>query len=588
MTEENVTRKLTAILYADVAGYSRLTGEDEVGTHRQLSAGLDLISGAIEEAGGRVVHYAGDAVLAEFASVVAAVETAVGIQRQLAEDSADIPDDKRLEFRIGVNLGEVIVDRDDIYGDGVNVAARLESLAEPGGVCVSRTVYNHIKGKVDLGFEDLGEQKVKNISEPVQVYRVKPDDTDTRNAPPGTAGEALPIPDKPSIAVLPFDNMSGDPEQEYFVDGVAEDIITTLSRIPQLLVIARNSTFAYKGKSPDVRQVGRELGVRYVLEGSGRHASGRVRVVAQLIDATTGNHLWAERYDRNLDDVFAVQDEIAKEVVTALEVKLTRGEQARLWRKRAGNLEAYEYFQRGRDLYMTFNREANGQAIHMLTRALELSPEFTNAMAYLGWAHVGLAQYGWSKSPKESYGRAEELGNRIVEIDDTCGSGHALLASVHLRNGRYDDAIAEAEEAVALEPNGADMYHILALTCGYAGRFEDTVHYEKQALRLSPLAPENSLTELGRAYCHLERPKEAIQVLMRGLESRPYWMTFRTLLVFAYVEAGESNEAEEQVAEILRMKPKFSVANWAKAHFYKDSAELERYMNALRKAGLPE
>jgi tetratricopeptide (TPR) repeat protein len=313
-----------------------------------------------------------------------------------------------------------------------------------------------------------------------------------------------------------------------------------------------------------------------------------VRVTAQLIDATTGHHLWAERYDRDLDDIFAVQDEITMQVVTALEVMLTRGEQARIWRKHAGNLEAYEYFERGRDLYMMFNRRANEQAIQLLTRALELSPEFTSAMAFLGWAHHSQGHYGWSKLPEEGYRRAEQLAHRILEIEDTCGSGHALLASVHISNGRHDAAIAEAEKAVALEPNGADLHHMLAMANGYAGHFDEAIYCEKQALRLSPLASENSCTELARAYCHLGRAEEAIQVLKRGLNSRPRWMTFRTLLVFAYVEAGMSDESEEQVAKILCMNPKFSIRNWAKLHRYKNSAELERYMDALRRAGLPE
>jgi adenylate cyclase len=587
MEPQSEVRRLTTILVADVVGYSRLMAADESGTLAQLIIHRkELIEPKAAEHHGRVVKLMGDGMLMEFGSVVDAVKFAVDIQKAAAERNADVSHESQIIYRIGINIGDIIVEGDDLYGDGVNVAARLEGLADPGGICIARNVFNQVKNKLDISFQDMGEQELKNIAEPMYAYRILMGENDV--GPTAVdAAEALPLPDKPSIAVLPFDNMSGAPEQEYFVDGVTEDIITTLSKIPQLLVIARSSTFAYKGKSPDIRQVGRELGVRYVLEGSARHARDRVRVTAQLIDATTGHHLWAERYDRGLSDIFAVQDEITMEVVTALEVMLTRGEQARIWRKHAGNLEAYEYFQRGRDLYMMFNRRAHEQAVELLTRALEISPEFTGAMAYLGWAHHAQSYYGWSKLPEEGYQRAEQLAHRILEIEDTCGSGHALLASVHLNKGQHDAAIAEAEKAVALEPSSADLHHILAMTNGYAGRFDEAIRYEEQALRLSPLAPENSFTELARSYCHLGRADEAIQVLKRGLISRPRWITFRTLLVFAYVEAGKSDEAEKQAAKILSMNPKFSIRNWAKVHRYKDLAELERYMDALRRAGLP-
>ncbi|MEE8395581.1 MAG: adenylate/guanylate cyclase domain-containing protein, partial [bacterium] len=414
MPEGRVQRKLAAILCADVQGYSRLMGADEEGTLRALAASRKIFFRQIERYRGRVVNAPGDSVLAEFPSVVDAVGAAVEIQRGLAEEHAAQPEEQRMVFRIGVNLGDVMVEDDAIYGDGVNIAARLEALADGGGVCISGSVYDQVKNKLDFTLESLGEKKVKNIAEPVRAYRVVLPGggaaAQPQSAQPKTSATAAdgppPLPEVPSIAVLAFNNMSGDPEQEYFSDGISEDIITDLAKISGLLVIARNSSFAYKGRSVDLRQVGRELGVRYVLEGSVRKGGDRARITAQLIEARTGAHLWAERYDRKLEDVFAVQDEITEEIVTALDVKLARGEQARIWRKALKNPEARDLFYRAREAITHLSRERLAETRRLYQRVVELEPESPAGYVGEAWIHWWESWRGWSDSPQQSMQRA--------------------------------------------------------------------------------------------------------------------------------------------------------------------------------------
>ncbi len=387
---DNLPRKLAAIFYADVAWYSRLTGEDEDATHRALRVYLDVIAELVKEHRGRVVHYAGDAVLAMFEAVVDAVSCAEMVQQRLGERNAVLPESRQVHFRIGVNLGDVIEDRGDIYGEGVNVAARLENIAYPGGICVSAAVYEQVKGKLDSAFEDMGEQELKNINDRVRVYRVTP------TSPPASApvpkenfealtGEQLELPDRPSIAVLPFQNMSGDPEQEHFADGMSEDIITVLARMPDLVVIARNSTFVYKARAVDVREVGRELGVAFVLEGGIRKSGERLRITAQLVDALSGDHIWAERYDRTLDDIFAIQDDITREISVALSVKLTYGDEVRVWKERASSFEVWEIFQRALAEQQRFTKEGIDTALKTARQALEKDPDFSMVKVQLGW-----------------------------------------------------------------------------------------------------------------------------------------------------------------------------------------------------------
>ncbi len=592
MAEENVTRKLTAILYADVAGYSRLTGEDEVGTHKQLSAGLDLISQRIGGSGGRVVHYAGDAVLADFGSVVAAVDCAVRIQRQFAENNAQLPDDKRLQFRIGVNLGEVIVDRDDIYGDGVNVAARLEGLAEPGGVCLSDAVLQIVKAKLDLPFEDLGERALKNIAEPVRVYRVPMGSDEGRIAPM----ESRPRPSsKPAIAVLPFQNMSADPEQEYFSDGITEDIITALARYRSFYVVARNSTFAFKDRASDVRATARELGARYVLEGSVRKLGNRVRISAQLVKASDGNHIWADRYDRELADIFALQDEMARTIAATIEPELSEAEGRIAQSKPLENLDAWDCYQQGLWHMYRFTEDGLTEAKRLFERALDLDPGFAIAHARLAYAHIQLSWYGPHESRDQRLEQALVAARQAVALDDKDGLGHFALGRVYALEGRRDLAIAELEMAIRLNPSLAQAYFGLGQALGFAGRYEDAVTALQEAIRLSPHDPHQwtFLHVLSLVYFGLGRLEEA-ETLARTSVQKPnatHW-PFATLTSIL----GHLGKCEEVVPvrqELLTKMPEYSCSFarddftflkkplWGEAH-------LDMYVTGLRKAGLPE
>ena len=498
-------RRLAAILAADVVGYSRLMGDDEEGTLARLKAHRgEVIDPAIGKHKGRIVKLMGDGALAEFASVVDAVRCAVDIQEAMSERNADVPEDRRIELRIGVNLGDVIIEDDDIYGDGVNIAARLEGLAEPGGICVSGTVFDHVEGKVDLNFADLGERQVKNIRGSLHVYSVALErkESTARDdvAPPGQAAEAEParkesdetvigidlsLPDTPSIAVLPFANMSADPEQEFFSDGITEDIITALSKIGSLLVVARNSTFTYKGKAVDVKQVSREQGVRYVLEGSVRKAGNRVRVTAQLIDATTGHHLWAEHYDRDLEDIFAVQDEITREVVIALDVRLSAGEQARFWSSGTKNLEAWECVRLGMDLVNRGTPEGLREARRLCERALDLDPNYAMAWVVLGWTHHHEVDVGYAAKeiPESALGSALDCAKKALELDPSFADAYSLQSFCHLSRGEHDQAIAMSEKAVALAPNHAEILGLNAVVNIKSGRPE-------RSLRLISVRPE--------------------------------------------------------------------------------------------------
>ena len=452
--EDRLPRKLAAILYADVAGYSRLTGEDEDATHRTLSEYLDLISSVISSHGGTVMHYAGDAVLAQFSAVVDAMAAAVEIQNELRSKNEELSDDRKVQFRIGVNSGDVIEDRGDIYGDGVNVAARLEALADPGGICISDAVRTAVGKKLDFIYEDMGEQEVKNIEEPVRTYKIV---MESKEKPDIASAElpALELSEEPSIAVLPFTNMSGDPEQEFFSDGITEDIITALSRISGLLVIARNSTMVYKGKAVDVKQVGREQGVRYVLEGSVRKAGNRIRVTAQLIDATTGHHLWADRYDRELDDVFKVQDEITGKIIVEMRVQIAEGEQVRLWAGGTDSVQAWEYVARGSVIFLRETREGDLEARRLAEAALNIDPDYINATVLLGYTHLCDAFWNWGESKCQSMEQALQCGHRALELDNKHPDSRNLLAMSAAIQGEHDEAIQLAEEAVALAPSHA-------------------------------------------------------------------------------------------------------------------------------------
>jgi adenylate cyclase len=535
---------------------------------------------------GRVVDSPGDNLLAEFASAVDAVQGAVEIQRELRQRNDTLPPGQRMEFRIGINVGDVIVEGERIYGDGVNIAARLEGLADGGGVCISSAVHEQVENKLPLTYADLGEQTVKNIARPVRVFRIvlePPVATDgverSESTPP------LALPDKPSIVVLPFLNLSGDREQEYFSDGITEDLITDISKLSGLFVISRNSSFLYKGKAVRPEQVSKELGVRYLLEGSIRKAGNRVRITAQLIDATTGYHLWAERYDRELQDIFAVQDEVAEKIVAALQVKLTPGEKERVHHVPTKNLEAYDFFLRGLECHAQRTREANTTARQMFGRAVALDPQFAAAYAMLGRTY--LTELAFQLGQRDV--AAEQLltfARRAVALDDTLPIAHETLAYAYLGQKQYDEAIAAAQRAIALDPNSADTHVTLGEILCFAGRPQEALTLVKQAMRLNPRYPTSYLWSLGQAYADAGKTEEAIATVKRVIGRNPDHVTAHVMLAVLFSESGRIEEAQQEVAEILRINPQFFLTNVRERMPYKDPAALERVVTGLQKAGL--
>jgi len=584
-------RRLTAILAADVVGFSRLMGADEAATLVALKACFaEVIEPVIAEHEGRVVKLMGDGLLAEFSSAVKAVEAAAKIQQSMNDH--DAPADRRISFRIGVNLGDIIVDGSDIYGDGVNIAARLEALAEAGGICVSGAVYDQVRNKVDFAFDNLGERQVKNIADPVRIYRIA---VESRSVTPfeTAIGLDFAIPDFPSLAVLPFTVMSADPEQEFFADGVAEDIITALSKISRLMVVARNSTFTYKGRAVDVKQVSREQGVRYVLEGSVRKGGNRVRVTAQLIDAQTGLHLWAERYDRDLNDIFAVQDEIVREIVTALDVKLREGEQHRVWSSGTKNLEAWECVRLATDACLGGATEERARAIELIEHALELDPNYATAWVMRGWLHFNEADVGSGMRDSVVFDRAQEAafrcGHRALELDPNCADAYGMLALTHLNAGEFDEAIKMSETAVALAPGNAEnIGSVAAAVMTKSGRPERSVELVKKAMRLCPFYRPGFLRALGMAYRMCGRLEEAVTCYRESLKRESGYLAPYVNLASTLGELGWEEEARDTARDVLRQEPKFSIAAYTGGLSYRNPADIERIANGLRRAGLPE
>jgi adenylate cyclase len=620
VTAPAVERKLAAIWSADVKGYSRLMGEDEVATVQTLTAYREVMARLIRERRGRVVDSPGDNLLAEFASVVDAVACAVEFQRELRARNADVPPSRRLEFRIGINLGDVIIEGERIYGDGVNIAARIEGLADAGGIAISGTVYDQVKGKLPFAYEPRGEHLVKNIREPVRVYRVPLELTPARPARPrgsipgsaawrraawlgsllalvvvagvaawslysGARGPALTLPDAPSIAVLPFENMSGDAGQEYFSDGMTEDLITALSKLSGLFVIARNSVFLYKGKAVKPAQVSRDLGVRYVLEGSVRKSGQRVRITAQLIDATTGYHIWAERYDRDLRDVFAVQDDVTEKIVTTLAVKLTGPEKQRLTRSRTGNLEAYDLVLRGLEYERRTTREGNAEARKLFTRAVDLDPDSGGAYQALGWNYLKAWQLQWSRDP-DTLERAFELAELAIARDDSLAGCHTLLSQVLLWRKEHDRAIAEAERAVALGPGDADGYETLAEALAWSGRAEEAIGHIKHAMRLNPQYPFYYLWTLGHAYYLTGRNAEATSAFRQLIERNPNFLPAHAFLAVLYMDRGLEREARVEWAAAAKLNPQVSLDSVRRMLPYRREQDLDRLLAAMRTMGL--
>jgi adenylate cyclase len=580
IVETRMERRLSAILAADIAGYSALMGADEGRTVRDLKGHQGVVLPMVGEFGGRIIDTAGDGILAEFPSVVNAVKCAVAIQSKMAERNATIEPEHRMQFRVGINIGDVVYDEARIYGDGINVAARLEGIAEAGGICISSKVYEEINGRINLPFEDIGEQQLKNIARPVRAYHVRLDSTVTSAPAPA-------LPDKPSIAVLPFLNMSGDQEQEYFVDGMTEDLITDLSKVSGLFVIARNSSFTYKGKAVDVKRIGRELGVRHVLEGSVRKAGNRVRITAQLIDAGSGGHLWAERFDRDLTDIFSMEDEVVEKIVRALAVTLTQGEERRLRRRGTGNVEAYELWLRGRELLTRSTRESVEQARAMYRRAIEIDMNFPAPHAGLALAAISDYVSDWALDPAQALGEAERWARRAVELNDQEPVSHMALGNVLLWRRDHEGALSEFRHMIVLDPNFAQGQAATGLALMYAGRAAEALEPIATAMRLDPHYSPIVLHFLAQANYSLGEYETAAQLLVRRIARTPGTDSSRMLLASCYGHLGRGEDARATWAELLQVNPEFSLTQRAAVLPYKDPGDFQRIAEGLAKAGLP-
>ena len=550
------TRRLAAVLAADVAGYSRLIGADEAGTLAAFKTiKADLFDPTLAAHHGRLVKTTGDGFLAEFSSVVDALHCATEVQAQMAERNATVSTDKRIDFRIGINVGDIVVEDGDIFGDGVNVAVRLEGVAEPGGICVSARVQEDAAGKLNLCFDDIGEQQLKNIARPVRVYRVR----DVATAKTQSAPElpALPLPDKPSIAVLPFINMSGDPDQEFFADGIAEDIITALSRYSSLFVIARNSCLTYKERAIDVKQVGRELGVRYVLEGSLRKAGNRVRVTGQLVEAETGKHVWAERYDRDLADIFALQDEITGAVTIAIAPAIAHAERKRAMRTAPGSLDAWTAYQRGLWHVFKISREDDALAQKYFQQAIDIDPAFAGGYKGLAVAYLQAATLFHTRSPADAYRSAEALARQAIALDGTDAEAHSTLATAMLRHGDYDGALAQAEIALAMSPNLALAQGTLGEALIFSGQPKKGLVAVRTSIRLDPHDPKlaNRLNNLALGYYFSRDYEAAVEAAKRAVRSNPeYPLPYRRLAA-ALGQLGRTAEAKEALKRGIEIAP---------------------------------
>jgi adenylate cyclase len=587
------TRKLAAILVADIVGYSRLAGADEERVLARLRAlRSDLIDPTVAIHRGRIVKRTGDGAIIEFRSAVDAVRCAIEVQNGMAERNAGLPDERRLEFRVGIHIGDVVEEADgDLMGDGVNIAARLEGVAKPGAICLSEDAYRQVRARIDLAVSDLGSRELKNIAEPIRVYllevgaaaRPRP----SARADPEKPSAAPSTPDRASIAVLPFQNMSGDPEQEYFADGITEDIITALSKIPGLFVIARNSSFTFKGKAVDIAEASKKLHVRFVLEGSVRKAGGRVRITAQLIDGLTSGHVWAERFDRELTDIFAVQDEVTQEIVSALALNLAEGKQRRFAAQPTHNAEAYDLFLRARELWYRQKKELNAQALEMLARAVELDPNFASAYGFAAVAHMRDYLNRWTESPSLSMDRGYDSAMRAVALDEKDPYAHWALGSIYLWKRRHEDAERELEKAISIDPNFAFGHLLLGMARHYAGRSEQALEPIGRAIALDPYA-DFYLHYQAQAYFQLAQYEKAAEILKRRITRNPDTDISRVLLAACLGHLGRPEEALAQWREVFRVNPNYSLEHRRQVLPYKNPEDFERVVEGLRKAGLPE
>ena len=584
MTQDGSKRKLAAILSADVKGYSLLLADDESFTIKTLKEYREMMSYCIGQHNGRVVDSPGDNLLAEFSSAVDAVQCAMEIQKKLKKENERLVVDKRLNFRIGVNIGDIVQDGDHIYGSGVNVAARIEGIADPGGICLSRSAYNQVKEKLDFTFEYVGEHEVKNIKEPVSVYKVLMDS----ESPKPLVDEPLELPDKPSIAVLPFVNMSGDPSQEYFSDGLTEQIINGICKVSNLFVIARNSSFAYKGRSVNIRKVGKELGVRYILEGSLQKAGDRVRITVQLIDTTTGYHLWSENYDHDLSDIFALQDEITLKIINAMQIKLTMGEQARLWEGQTTSIQAYDMHMRGSECFFRYNEKDNKQAQQFYKEAINIDENFALAYAMLGATHIFDLLFRWSESPIQSFEQAEKCAEKTLALNDSLDLAYLASGFIKLFKRQHDEAINDGQRAITLNPNGAEAHALFGYILNMSGETDLAINYLKRAFRLNPIPLPHYYHILAMAYRNNEQYEKAIEVSERGLRCYNDQFALYLTLAASYTFLDRTDEAHMAAEEVLRIDPNFSLEYFAMTMPYKHQETGDKFIEALRKAGLPD
>ena len=598
---KDVKRKLRAILSADVQGYSRLMGDDEVATVKTITEYRETLASLVNQYNGRVVDSPGDNVLAEFGSVVDAVQCAVEIQNVLRAKNEDLPENRRMVFRIGVNLGDIIQEDDRIYGDGVNIAARIESLADGGGICVSGTAYDHIKNKLALGYNFIGEHAVKNISDPVRVYKVPMDPKDVgkkragkpwkkiaiaaavllilgaaaaaiwnfypspaptpteapskKTSSPESPDKQVALSDKPSIAVLPFANISGDPKEDYLSDGITEQIIMALSKTPRMLVIARNSVFTYKGKPVKVQQVSEELGVRYVLEGSVQKSGDKLRITAQLIDARTGNHLWSERYDRDLKDLFDLQDDITKNVITALQVELTVGQGASILSKGTKNLEAYLKMMKGRHYHLRFNKDDNETSRRLFEETIALDPNYAIAYVFLAWTYYHEAFFGWNKMLAKSYEKAMELAKKAISLDEQNAGAYMVFANVYAQTGQFEKAAAAQKKALSLDPANSVVNALAGNALYHAGKFREAIPFFKRAIRINPKHLNWYLLPMGAAYFWTGQNEEAIAAFKKWVSRESENADAHAFLGIALIAAGKPEEAIPMLEKALTLNP---------------------------------
>jgi adenylate cyclase len=626
MAEERAERRLAAIFAADVVSYSRLMGEDEEGTLSTLNSHLrELIEPRITEHKGRIVKTTGDGLLVEFASVVDAVHCAVSMQEGMTERNTDTPENRKIEFRIGINVGDVIIQDDDVYGDGVNVAARLEGLAQPNGICVSRTARDQVRDKLSYGYglEDMGEVEVKNIARPVRVFRILRDAENadksvaksTRSigkqwsvsiatvlvliavtggvmwwqpwvtgiAPVSVEQMRFPLPNKPSIAVLPFANLSADRKQEYFSDGITNDIITDLSKFSSLYVSASNTVFTYKGKPAKVQDVSREIGVRYVLEGSVQQSGGRVRINVQLTDATAGKHLWSERYDRDMKDLFTLQDEIVQTIVSALAIKVSAAERERAMRKDTDSLQAYDYLLRGWQHLSRTTRSANLEAKEMFLKAIELDSRYALAYVGLGWTYRRSVGHGWTEFPDKALDRAHDLAQKALSLKES-SAAHRLLGYVYLIRAKYDHASREIKRAIELNPNDWESRAIQGSVMLYIGQLDEALRAFEAASRFNPNMEPDRAFELGLAYYLKGRYSDAIKILEQNLSRNPDHVISHIPMAAAFAQLDRSKEAEREAASVRRTHPFFDIASFGTR--FRNPEARASIADGLRKAGL--